>query len=292
MHEIDNDFKMSKVEISKEDVEFIYKCYLYELNFDLTDSNNEGRSFYDNYQLLLTLDSNSEQFKYIFLNNLFGPIEYLAAIKKVDIKIYELCKKRLTKNIRNVAFYGDMFELYIAWTLVERKIEFNKPEPPDFEIIFNGSKIFIECASAQFDFNSTPSREKIFKKIKRILREKMQKPYVNLSTALFFDITNLCYHSKMLNAPLTQAEIRNTLSDLTKNLTNSVPSLININNYGVIIFFHFNSSETSTGMINYVCDIFGIRQNINADANLIQFVKSSLLGNLEMNNIVVPKFHH
>lgn len=283
---------MSAIEISKEDVEFMQKCYLNELNFDLTDSNNKGHTFYENFQLLLTLDSNSEQFKYIFLNNLLGTIEYLNAIKKIDIKEYERFKIRLTKNIKNVGFYGDMFELYIAWTLIEKKTKFNKIEPPDFEVIFDNNKLFIECASAQFDFNKTPSKEEIFSKIKKTLRNKMKKPYANLSTALFIDITNLCYHSQVLNIPLTHIELRRALIDVTQELLDSTSNLISINHYGFIMFFSFKASKTVTGEVNYDCNTFGNNRNINADSNLIKYIESNLLSHLGIQDVETPKFHH
>lgn len=283
---------MGTIEISKEDVEFIQQCYSNELNFDLTDSNNKGHTFYENFQLLLTLEPNSEQFKYIFLNNLSGTIEYLKAIKKVDIKEYERYKIRLTKNIKNVGFYGDMFELYIAWTLIEKKTKFNKIEPPDFEVIYNNSKLFIECASAQFDFDKIPSKGEIFSKIKKTLRNKMKKTYANLSTALFIDITNLCYHSMVLNIPLTDKELRRALIEVTQELLDSTSDLININHYGFIMFFSFKASKTATGEVNYDCNTICNSRNANADPNLLKYIESNLLNHLGIQDVATPKFHH
>ena len=57
-----------------------------ELNFDLSDTNNSEHSSYKNYQLLLTLNPDFEEFKYILLYNLFEPITNLEELKKLSKK--------------------------------------------------------------------------------------------------------------------------------------------------------------------------------------------------------------
>lgn len=283
---------MSVDETSKKNIEFIKKQYLADFGFDLTDYKNKGKSFYDSYQLLLTLDSTSEQFNFIFYHSLFGTIEYLELIKKVDISIYERYKKRLTNYINDVAFYGDMFELNIAWTLFQKKVVFSITEPPkpDFEILNNNNTVFIECTSVQFDFKTTPTKEKMLWKIKGALSTKMQKNYANSSTVLMVDITNLCYHSAVLGDLLTQAEVTKVIFDATKELIDASRTVIN--NFGSIMFFYFNSAKTSNGEPHWVLKVFDWIQNTNADTNLIQFLKDNLISNVEITSIEIPKFHH
>ena len=283
---------MSIDETSKRNIEFIKKQYLAEFGFDLTDSKNKGKSFYENYQLLLTLDSTSEQFNFIFYNSLFGTIEYLESVKKVNVKVYNRYKTRLTNYINNVGFYGDMFELYIAWTLSQKKVVFSfaKPPKPDFEITYNESKVFIESTSLQLDFNTAPMKEKMIGKIKDKMIEKMGKDYANSSTALMVDITNLCYHCAVLGDPLTKTEVTKVIFDSTKELIDASPTVIS--NFGSIMFFYFNSVKTNNGEPHWVLNVFDWIQNTNVDPNLIQFLKDNLISNVEITSMETPKFHH
>ena len=136
---------------SSVDLKAIRELYLSELNFDLLDIKNQKHSFYKNYEFLLKLNPNSEEFRFVLLHNLFGPIQYLEELKKISQKKYKFWKNRLIKNTDNVGIYGDLFELYITWSLVMKKVEFKSIDSPDFEINYNNSKIFIECTSSQFE---------------------------------------------------------------------------------------------------------------------------------------------
>lgn len=287
---------MSSNITAKKRIEFIKDKYLVDYGFDLTDSKNRGKPFYDNYQLLLTLDPNSEQFNFIIYHSLFGPIEYLESVKKVNLKAYKRYLTRLTKNINNVGFYGDMFELWIAWTLFQKKVVFNfcKPPKPDFEITYNNRQLGIECTGLQFDFHSSPKKEKMLSKIKEKVLEKMKNDYANYSTALIVDITNLFYHSMALGDTLTRMEVRRVIDEAIQELEDTSTTIRNgknINNFGFIILFCFNSAKTNDGQPNWVLNIFDMK-NMNADKTLIQFLKENLIGNVEITNIETHKFHH
>ena len=271
-----------------EDLIAIHAVFLKELGFNLSDSDNSEHIFYKNYQLLLKLDPNSEEFRYILLHNLFGPVQYLEELKKISTKKYKIWKKRLVNNAQNVGVYGDLFELYITWTLVMKNVDFSSIDSPDFEISYNHSKIYIECTSAQFDFGKTPSKEEILLKITNTIYNKMILKYATTSTCLFVDITNLCYHAKMLNAHITLEEL--TLSVL--NASQKIDGFQSSHTFGAVMFFWINIIKDSNNKIHYSCDSFDIIQNVDANTKLIEFLKNNNVDIPNKKQIESPKYNH
>lgn len=270
------------------DLKAIRQLYQKELNFDLYNTNNSEHSFYKNYQLLLNLDPDSEEFRYILLHNLFGPVQYLEELKKLSEKKYKIWKNRLIKNTQNVGIYGDLFELYITWTLVMKNINFVPSDSPDFEISYNNSKIHIECTSSQFDYEKAPSKEEILLKIASSVCSKMKLNYATPSTCLFIDITNLCYHAKLLNFPITQQEL--TLSVL--NASQKIDGFESSNTFGAVMFFWINIVKDSNNNIRYASNTYDIIENITADSNLIEFLRNNNVDIPNKEQIESPKFSH
>ncbi len=273
------------------DITFIKTYYLKEFQFDLSDSKNTGHSFYDNFQKIQHLNSNSNEYKYILLHNLFGPIEYLEELKKISKKKYRVWKNRLINNIKNVAIYGDLFELYITWSLAHKKINFSSSDSPDITIFVENTKIFVECTTSQFNFNKNPSKEDIFTKLIETLHSKMIKPYSSPDCALFIDITNLCFHANSLNLPITEEELSNALIKASQKTIES-KKLKNLISFGVIIFMYFDIYDTSGGESKYACNGFNIRINSNVNIHLMNFIKKNNLGPHEKKEIKNPKFNH
>jgi hypothetical protein len=287
---------MNSKGISRKDIEEIKKYFIDIFEFDLMDSKNKGNPFYDNYQLLLTLNTKSQQFNFIFFNSLYGAIEYMESIKEINTKIYRHYRTRLTKSINNLGFYGDLFELYIAWTLTKKEVVFKNPKhpKPDFEISYKQDKLFIECTSVQFDSNTIPTKKGSLLKIKKALGIKMGKEYVNSSTALMMDITNLCYHCEIIENPLTLEEVRQITTETTKERIDSFIPLNtdeNVANYGLIIFVYFSTTKTNNGEIGWALNFFDIRQNIHVNDILIKFMDANLI-NIEMTSLKLSKFNH
>lgn len=276
---------------SNEDIEFIKKLYLKELSFDLEDSENEGHAFYDNFQILLKLDHKSEEYQYILYHSLFGPSDYLEEIKKVSFEDYNLWKNRLISNKKNVGLYGDIFELYINWTLVQKKLNFTKRERPDFSLNYNGNEIFIECTSTQCAFDKIPAEKDIFKKLKSKIRAKVIEEYMNLSTVLFIDITNLYYHSKNINLTLNENFIYKALTEVEEKLTKKPPIKL-IKPFGAIVFFYFDNSQDIINETHYSCNILTHFKRPTADNNLIDFLEKNIMKNTEKVISNNPKFNH
>ena len=273
---------------SSVDLKAIRELYLSELNFDLLNIKNQKHSFYKNYEFLLKLNPNSEEFRFVLLHNLFGPIQYLEELKKISQKKYKVWKNRLIKNTDNVGIYGDLFELYITWSLVMKKVEFKSIDSPDFEINYNNSKIFIECTSSQFENGKTPTKVEILSKLENTVFKKLMSKYANTSTALFVDITNLCYNSKLLNSNITQDEIK--LSVL--NASNKIDGFESSTTYGAFMFFWINISKDSKGRIIYVSNSFDIIENKNCDSKLLNFLKNNNVNIPDKKEVTTLKFSH
>jgi hypothetical protein len=282
---------MKKIINSNKDIEFIKKIYGEDLKFDLENSENEGHTFYDNFQLILKLNPNSNEYKYILYHCLFGPIEYLEEIKKISLDEYNFWKNRLTSNKKNVGLYGDIFELYINWTFVQKNLKYTKSERPDFSLLHNNKQIFIECTSAYCNFDKEPLEKEIFKKVKSKVRDKIIEEYMNLSTALFIDITNLYYHSKNINLTLNKNFISKALTELDENLTKSPPIKV-LKPFGAIVFFYFDNSKNSNDETHYSCNILSHFKRPNADINLVDFLEKNIIENTEKIVSNNPKFNH
>ena len=283
---------------SNEDIKFIKKLYLKELSFDLENSENKGHAFYNNFQTLLKLEPKSDKYQYILYHCLFGPSEYLEEIKKVSFDEHKIWKNRLISNKKNVGLYGDIFELYINWTFVQKKLNFTKRERPDFSLNHNNNnnnnnnnEIFIECTSTQCNFEKIPEEKDIFKKLKSKIREKIIEEYMNLSTALFIDITNLYYHSKNINLTLNENFISKALKEVDENLTKKPPIKL-IKPFGAIVFFYFDNSKDIINETHYTCNILTHFERPIADKNLVDFLEKNIIKNIEKVVSNSPKFNH
>lgn len=276
---------------SNDDIEFIKKLYLNELNFDLEDSENKGHAFYDNFQMLLKLDRKSDEYQYTLYHSLFGPSEYLEEIKKVSFEDYNLWKNRLISNKKSVGLYGDIFELYINWTFVQKKLNFTKRERPDFSLNHNSNEIFIECTSTFCHFDKSPNEKDIFRKLNDNIRKKITEEYMNLSTVLFIDITNLFYHSKKINLTLNENFIFKALKKVDENLTKNPPLNV-INPFGAIAFFYFDNSKDLSNGTHYSCNILTYFKRPTADKNLVDFLEKNIMKNTEKLISNNPKFNH
>lgn len=271
-----------------QDLKAIRQLYQTELDFDICDDSNAKHTFYKNYHLLSELETKSEEYNYILLHNLFGPIQYLHELRKLSEKKYKVWKNRLVKNTENVGIYGDLFELHITWSLVLKNIDFISSDSPDFEITYEKSKIYIECTSSQFDYGKNPSKESILLKITSSIQGKMNSKYATTSTCLFVDITNLCYHAKLLDLPITQQELTQSVF----NASQKIHGFDSKQTFGAIMFFWINIVKDSKGNILYVSNSFDIIQNVNADPKLIEFLKKNNIDIAEKEQIGNPKFNH
>lgn len=118
----------------------------------------------------------------------------LSTVKSNDpIKFKKFRKRDLVH--KTDAYYGFRFELYIWALLIEKKVAFVKSESPDF-ININGT-VSIEATSCRIRSNKHSLDS--FEKIKGTIDLKLKKGYLNVSSALFIDITNILHEDSKVN---------------------------------------------------------------------------------------------
>lgn len=280
------------------DLDQIKQFYSIRLGFDLTDSKYTDHPFFNSYNKLLALDPLSDDFNHILYNNLFGPLEYLEALRRVDNTAFEIWKNRLVKNPKNVALYGDLFELYFHWTLTEKGLSFKNRENPDFSINCE-TEIFVECTSALFDFLQEPTEQEIFQKIKKSVRKKLVLDYMNPATVLFVDITNPFFHAKKHNLNITTPQyLSSALGSIDAGIKKN--PLIESKSLGAVIFVYFDRFTDRNDETQYACNIANYYDQINAPSisfletneSVISFLKSNFIKAEPKSEVVSPKFHH
>jgi len=252
------------------------------LDFDLKDIANLGNEFYEDYQMWLTFTNNPDLYDYYLAYNLLHPIELFEKLKCTNEEYFNWFKNRMVKSKNNVSFFGDKFELFIAYTLIQKNIVFTRPEPPDFEIENFKDKLYIECTTSQFDFSTIPTKNEIFTKLKKTIISKLSKPYTNNNTILFVDITNLMFHSLNLKDELTDEQIQNTLVEITRRQGKKIV-------FGAIAFFRFYVSQNDIDEKTYNWNPF-ILLNNNPSQSIKEFFDFSLVDMPQEPKWHYPKF--
>jgi hypothetical protein len=207
----------------------------------------------------------------------------LRKIKQNSKDHFDWFANRLIKNKTNVGFYGDKFELSIAVSLLEKGIEYTKTESPDFKVEFNKQELFIECGSAQFDFDSTPDQKGIYTKLKKTLISKMNERYSSPDTALFVDITNLFYHANEIKEHLTNHDLLEILTSANRNVKSEQI-------FGVVVMFCFFSSQNSEDDRTFHWKTY-IFMNNNTNPNWRNFFIQTGVESPEGDQKRLPKFH-
>lgn len=86
-------------------------------------------------------------------------------------------------------FWGLMFEVETAASLLRKGVSFRRPDPPDFLVL--GGKIGIECTACTTGRGSTPPVQRLREK----LTTKGAKDYLSLSDAVFVETTGIHFSS-------------------------------------------------------------------------------------------------
>ncbi|MCJ8306711.1 MAG: hypothetical protein HRU07_06640 [Nitrosopumilus sp.] len=146
-------------------------------------------------------------------------IEIIIASLIMDLElIKEKCEKDFKKFKEKLLhcdegnFYGIRCEIAVNSLLLRRGISFIQRESPDFQCI-NDENIHIECTSSHL-IDGSENSEKVFRKIKKSVRDKNGKIYASLKIILFIDLTNLNYsnNNHLFSDPQFDTEISKILS--------------------------------------------------------------------------------
>ena len=255
------------------------------LDFDLENPSNFEHPFCFTYKALSKLNPDTDEYRYLLYNCLFGIIECMQMLQKTNNAEYEIWKIRLVKNKKSVGLYGDIYELYVHWSFTRKNISFLKSERPDFIIDWNGSNIFIECGSGQFDFDKIPNEKEVFRKLKSVIRSNLTSGYLNYSTALFVDITNLMFHLPGFDANILSRALTDVEIELKRNPSKTLKEP------GAITFMNFEIIRNSSCQ-NYACNVTGSFLNPNVDANLTSFLEENFIRGIQKTLVIKPKFNH
>ena len=137
------------------------------------------------------------------LNRLAFLVQHLQSIKTFNIKLFKYYISELKKQDRNDSYLGLRFELSIASSFIEKRINFFKQESPDFVV---NDILGIECSSIRIRKQS--NKTNFDYKISSLIRKKGLAGYENNLTALFVDFTNVLYSLMAKGVKVDTDEIR------------------------------------------------------------------------------------
>ena len=189
------------------------KTFVGRLLFQILSYNNEG-------------DYRSRDFE---LNRLAFLVQQLENIKANNNRLFYYYINLLKNQDGNDSYWGQRFEVSIASSLLNKKVDFIKHESPDFLI---NKSIGIECSSIRIRKSS--DKTNFDYKISSLLNRKNQKFYSSSSTALFVDFTNMLYNLMLKKAKIETEEI--------KKFTHS--SLMNSKFGSVLLFALVHTKES------------------------------------------------
>lgn len=120
-------------------------------------------------------------------------IKHLDEIGESKPELLEDFRQSIVQAKGTDNFFGTRFEVNVAASLVREDISFIKREAPDFEVLEPYQGTAIECTSARIRKDG-PAKD-FFYKVRSKCREKTNKDFADLDTALFIDVTNTLYTS-------------------------------------------------------------------------------------------------
>jgi len=220
------------------------------------------------------IDRNHREQKFQLRDTLIGKIrlliKHLLVIENYDSSLLEKFKVKLLK-VTDKEYFGERLEINIAFSLIQKRRNFRKLDPPDFEIIENPS-FFIECTSTHLTRPMKKIRD-LQKKLQTAIRKKSKKDYSNENTALFIDITNLLFHD----------EGKNFSKD---EISKIVKKVLSKNKFGnVTTFAYMTNLEDGSYNSTYIRI-----DNTKINQNLLKFLDQSFpkaFGRFE--RIVIPR---
>ena len=181
----------------------------------------------------------------------------LTKLKKLKPKNFNLHKNDLLSQKDTDGFYGFRFEVDIAFSLLEKGIDFEKSERPDFKLDLKGKNLFIECTSVRSRGGNTDYGN-LKKKVIDTIGGKEAKPYSNSVTILAIDVTNVFYNVKPENWQTFYDELFEHVKKHSKD-----------DKYGAILMFVTVFSQKT----NQIKSTFCRTNSENIDEDLKAFVE-------------------
>jgi hypothetical protein len=244
-----------KIDLPPDDIAEILRSDEYEQVEVNAETPSQGMEFYQKFASVMTeigdlLDMRftpqSERGMEEFLYKISNDVLMLDKQEKLMRRDYELCKlnmfckhlseiqeenrelfNRYKQELNEVGYdryFGIRFELDIAASLIRKGINYSHPDPPDFEVQYEGKELAIECTSAHFSGGDRTKREKFT----QCLTSKSSKDYFNRDTALFIDVTNLDYAAEIgiTSGSINEKDEKRWIRECTKNFDLDIGSVV------------------------------------------------------------------
>ena len=254
------------------DTNLLIQYYDDLLGYDVRDVRNIGHPIYEKYQELCRLTSNPKVYQREKLYSHFSFLESLKRVKLHSEADFLFYKDRLAKNKYDTTYYGNKFEAFIYFTLLEKDILFRKTESPDFTIMSNENEIYIECGSTMYDHLKAVKKANPFVKIRKGLNKKSNKSYVNGRTLLFYDITNIKFYQPTIKIEDLHYLVKKSCPDVSKDY------------YGSVVFFNFCFDLS---LDTYAWQINSIRHK-NCAQEIIEFMQTNGFPDFTTENRLFP----
>lgn len=196
-------------------------------------------------------------------------IKHLRNIKDYDKELLDRFKQLFKEGDYN-NYFGTRFEVAICLSFIDKNLDFEKRESPDFEI-GSSDKIFVECVSTHLTKEQDRSLEY---KIKSAIDSKIGKSYDSEDTVLMLEYTNLSHNMASTNASLKDKE----------GLKSEIKPVLEESNYGSLILFSFFFKNKNFRSVYIRID------NNSIDTNLEDFLDQNYSkGSFHVNRPFYPR---
>ena len=114
---------------------------------------------------------------------------HLQIVRESRPELFRCYRKRLRSQDSSDSFFGARFEVNIAASLIRKGLNFETPDPPDFQLASAECDLSLECTSARIRGTRTAH---FGRKVVLVVSQKLKSLVTDpSSTAVLVDITNV-----------------------------------------------------------------------------------------------------
>ncbi|AOV95332.1 hypothetical protein AQV86_05440 [Nanohaloarchaea archaeon SG9] len=145
--------------------------------------------------------------------------KHLSEVKSTREELFDEFREELKKEDYD-NYFGTRFEIDVAASLIRKDIDFEHPDPPDFDV--QDKNVDIECQSSHFSGGDRTIEEKI----KQTIGSKSGKDYYNQSNALFVDMTNIYFSSADRDEDISREKVKKWVRENFEVFDRKIGSLV------------------------------------------------------------------
>lgn len=219
------------------------------------------------------VDGRNYQLAVLLILQLKQLVEDIQIVKLNDEIKFNIFRNENLKHKEDNAYYGFRFELNIWASLIKKGVSVIKSERPDFEI--NDLKVYIEATSCRKRGDKKYVDFPL--KIKSVINKKLENrgEYMNLSTVLAIDITNLYHEDSKANFET------NNYSEIVDEIKEYILN----KEVGCILLFTYYLVKYPMGYQSSYIRI----DNKSIDNNLVKFLDDNFpMGEFQIIDVGIP----